>query len=396
MSIASEISRLQTAKADIKTAIEAKGVTVPSNATLDTYDTYVAQISGGGGNNDADWLTRSITSINIPSNITTIGSYALAYCQGLTSVTIPSNITTVDRYAFYGTGLTSINLPNSVTSIGIRCFDSTPITEARLGKVTAIPNYLFANCNSLANIYIPNTVTSWGNYIMDNGGINGGNTNVYCEDGITTIAGNWRKKQGRLIIHMPSSVTNITTYDGSTGSGDTIFYLDIPTTSAYIGSKPTSFYYKGDLSSLLTKTTRPSPTGSSSDTSIFGVNMPMYFWNSTTEEYETLSGTVTLPNTITSCPPGTVPNNGTYTAIVCPSSILSIDKYAFRYTPSSCTDLYLEANQVVTLNASSNCIWATSGHHLTVHVPSDLIESYQAAQYWNTYYNNGYVTFVAI
>lgn len=47
MSIASEIQRLQTAKSDIKTAIEAKGVTVPSSATIDTYDDYVSQISGG-------------------------------------------------------------------------------------------------------------------------------------------------------------------------------------------------------------------------------------------------------------------------------------------------------------------------------------------------------------
>lgn len=49
MSIASEISRIQQAKADIKTAIQAKGVTVPSSATIDTYDDYVSQISGGGG-----------------------------------------------------------------------------------------------------------------------------------------------------------------------------------------------------------------------------------------------------------------------------------------------------------------------------------------------------------
>lgn len=45
MTIASEISRLQWAKTDIKTAIEAKGVTVPSSAKLDTYDDYIAQIS---------------------------------------------------------------------------------------------------------------------------------------------------------------------------------------------------------------------------------------------------------------------------------------------------------------------------------------------------------------
>lgn len=51
MSIASEIQRLQTAKADIKTAIEAKGVTVPSSATIDTYDDYVSQITGGMSKN---------------------------------------------------------------------------------------------------------------------------------------------------------------------------------------------------------------------------------------------------------------------------------------------------------------------------------------------------------
>lgn len=48
MSIATEITRLQTAKTDIKTAIEAKGVTVPSSAKIDVFDDYIAQIPTGG------------------------------------------------------------------------------------------------------------------------------------------------------------------------------------------------------------------------------------------------------------------------------------------------------------------------------------------------------------
>ena len=44
MSIASEITRLQTAKADIKDSIEAKSVTVPSNASIDTYCDYIDQM----------------------------------------------------------------------------------------------------------------------------------------------------------------------------------------------------------------------------------------------------------------------------------------------------------------------------------------------------------------
>lgn len=47
MTIASEITRLQWAKADIKTSIENKGVTVPSNAKLDDYSNYVDQITQG-------------------------------------------------------------------------------------------------------------------------------------------------------------------------------------------------------------------------------------------------------------------------------------------------------------------------------------------------------------
>lgn len=49
MSIASEITRLQTAKEDIKFSIENKGVTVPSNASIDTYYDYIDQIEIGGG-----------------------------------------------------------------------------------------------------------------------------------------------------------------------------------------------------------------------------------------------------------------------------------------------------------------------------------------------------------
>ena len=59
MSIASEISRLQTAKADLKTAIEGKGVTVPSSTKLDGYADLVDSIEQGGGGGD-DWLYISI------------------------------------------------------------------------------------------------------------------------------------------------------------------------------------------------------------------------------------------------------------------------------------------------------------------------------------------------
>lgn len=48
MAISNEIARLQQAKADLKTAIENKGVTVPSNAKLDGYADLVDSIETGG------------------------------------------------------------------------------------------------------------------------------------------------------------------------------------------------------------------------------------------------------------------------------------------------------------------------------------------------------------
>lgn len=55
MSIASEISRLQSAKASIKTSIQGKGVTVPSSATLDAFPSYISAIPTGGGGATPKW-----------------------------------------------------------------------------------------------------------------------------------------------------------------------------------------------------------------------------------------------------------------------------------------------------------------------------------------------------
>lgn len=59
MAISDEISRLQTAKADLKTAIEGKGVTVPSSAKLDAYPALVESIQAGGGGDDSWYLISS-------------------------------------------------------------------------------------------------------------------------------------------------------------------------------------------------------------------------------------------------------------------------------------------------------------------------------------------------
>lgn len=66
MSIAQEIQRLQSAKADIKSAIEQKGVTV-GDGTIDTYAEKISEISGGSSGVDLGKLCTEIKfeSLNI-------------------------------------------------------------------------------------------------------------------------------------------------------------------------------------------------------------------------------------------------------------------------------------------------------------------------------------------
>ena len=92
MSIASEISRLTTAKANIKSAIIAKGVSVPNNAKLDTYNTHVSHISSGGSSwtPHPDWIDISTVNDNEINLLTSDGGVGIAFSVTTASGTIVS------------------------------------------------------------------------------------------------------------------------------------------------------------------------------------------------------------------------------------------------------------------------------------------------------------------
>ena len=64
-----------------------------------------------------------LTSLTLPSSVTSIGDYAFQDCSGLTSLTLPSGVTSIGICAFYDcSGLTSLTIPSSVTEIGWGAF----------------------------------------------------------------------------------------------------------------------------------------------------------------------------------------------------------------------------------------------------------------------------------
>ena len=109
----------------------------------------------------------ALTSITIPSSVTTIGNSAFAYCKSLISVTIPNGVTSIKPNTFLSCrSLTSVTIPNSVTSIGNDSFNgcSSLTSVAIPDGVTNIAYSTFSSCSSLTSVTIPNSVT----YISNN------------------------------------------------------------------------------------------------------------------------------------------------------------------------------------------------------------------------------------
>ena len=152
-----------------------QSVRIGNNASIDNYafqyccsltsitiPSGVTSINGSAFNG-----CYSLASITIPSGVTSIYNYAFGYCYSLVLITIPSGVTSIISYAFYNCySLASITIPSGVTSIGSNafqnCYSLASITIP--SGVTSISSSAFQYCYPLASITIPSGVTSISSY----------------------------------------------------------------------------------------------------------------------------------------------------------------------------------------------------------------------------------------
>ena len=131
-------------------------------------NTEIKDLVVPSGVTSIDWAfygCSGLTSVTIPSSVTSIGTWAFEGCSGLTSVTISNGVTSIGSGAFQNCfGLTSVTIPSSVTSIGECAFyGCTSLTSVTIpSSVTSIGNSAFRSCSSLTSVTIPSSVTSIG------------------------------------------------------------------------------------------------------------------------------------------------------------------------------------------------------------------------------------------
>ena len=113
MSIASEITRLQGAKADLRTAIQGKGVTVPAAAKLDDYAGYVSQIPTGSAprlQSKTATPSGSQQVIQPDNGYDGLDKVTVAAAQ-LQAKSVSQNGTVTPDNGYYGLSSVAVNVP---------------------------------------------------------------------------------------------------------------------------------------------------------------------------------------------------------------------------------------------------------------------------------------------
>ena len=96
----------------------------------------------------------SLTSVELNTEINSIGEHAFKHCKALLWIELPNELTSIGKEAFEDCALKSLDLPAGVVTIGERAFKSCKdLTSVSLPEVCAkLDKEAFRECTSLAEI----------------------------------------------------------------------------------------------------------------------------------------------------------------------------------------------------------------------------------------------------
>ena len=143
--------------------------------------TVIGKSNAGGTFNNA----TNMTSVILPSTLTTINDSVFWGCTSLSGVTLPNSLTYIGNDAFREcTKLTSINIPNNVQTIGgLAFYNCTGLTSVTIGTGftgTTSPGHSFQYCTNLKSVTVrATTPPRIDSFFFDSTPIANGNGTIY-------------------------------------------------------------------------------------------------------------------------------------------------------------------------------------------------------------------------
>ncbi len=127
------------------------------------FGNYLAFIFGGlNGYGDNYIIPSTLVSVTITDS--NVPEYAFSQCSNIQTVTIGNAAVVYDNAFSYCSSLTQVNLPETLTSIGENAFcGCSSLSQIELpSSLTNIAQSVFSSCSALESIVIPSSVTSIG------------------------------------------------------------------------------------------------------------------------------------------------------------------------------------------------------------------------------------------
>ncbi len=307
---------------------------------------------------------KEITSIEIPSNVTTLSNYVFQGCSGLTSLTLPAGITEIGDYAFWGcSGLTSLNLPAGITEIGEGTFyGCSGLTSLNLpAGITWIGYEAFSGCSGLTSLNLPAGITSIGWKAFEGCS---GLTSLNLPAGITEIGSSaFEGCSGLTSLNLPAGITEIgnDTFSGCRG----LTSLTLPAGITEIGDG--AFGGCRGLTSL---------------------NLPAGITKIGDYAFGSCSGltSLTLPAGITEIGKGAFDYCSGLTSLNLPAGITKIGDGAFRGC-SGLTSIYVYAEKVPEKGYRYDVFERVDAKKCTLYVPMGTYDDYRLS-YFGHYFEN--------
>jgi hypothetical protein len=275
----------------------------------------------------------NITSVAIPSGITSIGRSAFQGCTSLTNVAIPEGVSSIAESTFGNCrSLISVTIPNGVTNIGSWAFSSCVALKSITipENISTIGWGAFEYCSSLASVHLPDALHTIQGAVFDNCNsltsitVSAGNVLYSSQDGVllnkaqSTLVIVPAGRQGTYIV--PNSITDIgaVAFSGCTGI-----------TAIGLGSSVTS-----DVASVLSKCSSVTNITASPQSQVYSSNDGILFDKAGTQLLRFPVGRVgdyTIPFGTDSIGRSAFSGCPRLTNINFPSSMTSIGRSAFSF-----------------------------------------------------------------